>query len=213
MRFGVPPVGPDLGSWADQLRRWLALTWDSLTFKQSGASANQDGILLWDTAGYPVVSKDGEFRQVVLADGYLAAAVTQDVTAALANTAYAITWDTSSGDGVTVAGDTLTFEEAGQYLIAFTAQIASSSASTVNFWFWPEVNGVDVAGSTMKASLHNNGATIVVSRATIFQFAAGDDLRAMWATDSTSGFLSEEAATAFAPETPSVTIAVTRVRQ
>lgn len=213
MRFGVPPVGPDLGSWADQLRRWLALTWDSLTFKQSGASANQDGILLWDTAGYPVVSKDGEFRQVVLADGYLAAAVTQDVTAALANTAYAITWDTSSGDGVTVAGDTLTFEEAGQYLIAFTAQIASSSASTVNFWFWPEVNGVDVDGSTMKASLHNNGATIVVSRATIFQFAAGDDLRAMWATDSTSGFLSEEAATAFAPETPSVTIAVTRVRQ
>lgn len=213
MRFGVPPVGPDLGSWADQLRRWLALTWDSLTFKQSGASANQDGILLWDTAGYPVVSKDGEFRQIVLADGYLAAAVTQDVTAALANTAYAITWDTSSGDGVTVAGDTLTFEEAGQYLIAFTAQIASSSASTVNFWFWPEVNGVDVTGSTMKASLHNNGATIVVSRATIFQFAAGDDLRAMWATDSTSGFLSEEAATAFAPETPSVTIAVTRVRQ
>ena len=213
MRFGVPPVGPDLGSWADQLRRWLALTWDSLTFRQSGASANQDGILLWDTAGYPVVSKGGEFRQVVLADGYLAAAVTQDVTAALANTAYAITWDTSSGDGVTVAGDTLTFEEAGQYLIAFTAQIASSSASTVNFWFWPEVNGVDVAGSTMKASLHNNGATIVVSRATLFQFAAGDDLRAMWATDSTSGFLSEEAATAFSPETPAVTIAVTRVRQ
>jgi hypothetical protein len=33
--------------------------------------ATENGIILYDNVnGYPVVSKDGEFRQIVLADGY-----------------------------------------------------------------------------------------------------------------------------------------------
>lgn len=215
MKQGVPPVGPNLSIWANDLRRWLARTMDSLTFKTAGAGApaDQDGVILWDAGGgYPVVSKNGEWRQVVLADGYAMVAITNDVTAAAANTAYALTWDSiNAGSGVSVSGSNVTFAEGGNYQITFTAQIASTSASTVNFWFWPRVNGTDVLGSTMKASLHNNGATIVVSRSALFTFAADDDLTAMWATDSTSGFLSEEAATAFAPETPAVTMTITRV--
>ena len=215
MKQGVPPVGPNLSLWANDLRRWLSRTMDSLTFKTAGAGApaDQDGVMLWDAAGgYPVVSKGGEWRQVVLADGYAMLAITADVTAAATNTAYALTWDSvSANSGVSVSGSDVTFAEAGNYLITFTAQIASTSASTVNFWFWPRINGVNVSGSTMKASLHNNGATIVVARSALFTFAAGDDLTAMWATDSTSGFLSEEAATAFAPATPAVTMTITRV--
>lgn len=216
MRQGIPPVGRDVAVWANDMRRWLARALDSLTFKQAGAGApaDQDGVMLWDAAaGYPVVSKDGVWRQIVLSDGYAMLQISTSVTAAAANTAYSLTWDSPpmANNGVSVSGSELTFAEGGQYLITFTAQIKSSSASTVNFWFWPRINGTDVPGSTMKASLHNNGATIVVARSALFSFTAGDKLIARWATDSTSGSLSAEAATAFAPATPAVTLTVTRV--
>ena len=216
MRYGVPIVGQSLSEWANDLRRWLARTWDNLTFKDASSVASQDGILLWDPAGgYPVVSKGGVWRQVVLADGYAILGQDADVTAAAADTAYEIELDGVALQGITLTGTPatdITFVEAGLYEIAFTAQIASTSSSTVNFRFWPRVNTVDVAGSTIVASLHNNGATITVSRTAIFSFAAGDVLNVMWAADSTSGSLKALAATAYAPAAPSVTVAITRVQ-
>ena len=103
------------------------------------------------------------------------------------------------------------FAEAGQYMISFSAQISSTSSSTVNFWFWPRINGVDVTGSTMKNALHQNGSVLVVSRSAIFDVSANDYLEAMWAVDSTSGFLDATTATAFAPSAPASTIAITRL--
>ncbi len=217
MKLGVPIVGADVAAWANDMRRWLGRTWDMLSFKDASAQATQDGIILWDTAGYPVVSKDGSWRQIVLADGYAAFGQDADITAAAADTAYAIAWDAPPlSDGVTLAGSPttrVTFTEAGKFMLSFTAQIYSTSASTVNFRFWPKVNGTNVTGSTMVCSLHNNGAALVVSRTSIFEFAAGDYLEAMWATDSTSGSLKAFASTAYAPASPSVTLSVMRVRQ
>jgi hypothetical protein len=169
---------------------------------------------MWDREhGYPVVSKNGEWRQIVLEDGQYAGGVTTDQTAASTNTAYALTYTSSAAEGITngTPASRIVFEEAGEYMISFSAQISSTSSSTVNFWFWPRVNGTDVAGSTMKNALHQNGATLVVSRSVIFNFAAGDYLEAMWAVDSTSGFLDATAATAFAPAAPASTIAITRL--
>lgn len=216
MRFGVPPVGGDLGTWANDLRRWLARSWDNLTFRDSAAPATQDGVLLWDAAGgYPVVSKNGEWRQIVLADGYAVLGQDADITAAAADTAYKIALDDIITEGITLTGSPLTeitFVEGGLYKLAFTAQIASSSGSTVNFRFWPRLNGTNVTGSTIVASLHNNGATIVVSRTAIFSVSANDVLNVMWATDSTSGTLKAHAATAYAPASPSVTLVISRVQ-
>ena len=96
-------------------------------------------------------------------------------------------------------------------MVSFSAQIASTSGSTVNFWFWPRINGTDVTGSTMKNALHQNGSVLVVSRSAIFEFSAGDYLEAMWAVDSANGFLDATAATAFAPAAPASTIAITRL--
>lgn len=217
MKLGVPIVGSDVGVWANDLRRWIARTWDTLSFKETGAQATQNGVMLWDTAGYPVISKDGAWRQIVLADGYAAFGQDADITAALADTAYAITWDAAYlSDGITLAGSPatkITATEAGKYVLSFTAQIQSTSASTVNFRFWPRLNGVDVSGSTMVCALHTNGATLTVSRSAIFELAAADYIEAMWATDSTSGLLKAHAATAYAPASPSVTLAVIRIRQ
>jgi len=216
MRFGIPVIGQDLRGWGEELRRFLARTWDNLSFKASDASPSSDGIILWDAGGgYPVVSKSGVWRQIVLADGYAIFGQDADVTAAAADTAYKIALDSISAQGITLTGSPatdITFVEGGLYEIAFTAQIASSSSSTVNFRFWPRINTVDVAGSTIVASLHNNGATITVSRTAIFSFAANDVLNVMWATDSTSGSLTAHAATAYAPAAPSVTVAITRVQ-
>ena len=210
----VPPFTSDAKAWAENLRRYLSRALNQLDAKDQYASAAEDGVLLWDREeGYPVVSKNGEWRQIVLEDGQYAGGVTTDQTAASINTAYALTYTSSIADGVAngTPASRLVFEEAGQYMIAFSAQIASTSSSTVNFWFWPRVNGTDVAGSTMKNALHQNGSVLVVSRSAIFEFAAGDYLEAMWAVDSTTGFLHSTAATAFAPAAPSSTIAITRL--
>ena len=210
----VPPITVDLAAWAENLRRYLGRALNQLDAKDASVSAAEDGVLLWDRInGYPVVSKDGEWRQIVLEDGQYAGGVTTDQTAASTNTAYALTYTSSIADGITngTPASRLMFEEAGQYMVSFSAQIASTSSSTVNFWFWPRVNGTDVSGSTMKSALHQNGSVLVVGRSAIFNFAAGDYLEAMWAVDSTTGFLHSTAATAFAPAAPSSTIAITRL--
>lgn len=213
----IPPIiGDRWQVWAEDLRRYLAKAQSQLSALESTSSANEDGIILWDRVnGYPVVSKGGEWRQIVLADGYAVFSQDTDVTAAAPDTAYKIALDNIAAQGITLTGSPLTditFVEGGLYEIAFTAQIASTSSSTVEFRFWPRVNNNDVAGSTIVASLHNNGATIVVSRTAIFNFNAGDVLNAMWATSSTNGSLKAHAATAFAPASPSVTMVITRVQ-
>ena len=217
MRFGIPPIGQDFRLWGEDLRRFLARFWDNLSFKVDGATPTSNGVLLWDDVnGYPVISKNNEWRQIVLGDGHAIFAQDANITAAAANTAYAIQFDTPSLAADIALDPTNTtrivFSEGGLYRISFTAQIASSSASTLEFRFWPRVNGTNITGSTMVASLHNNGATIVVSRDSIFQFAANDYLEAMWATTSTSGSLLAHSATAYAPASPSATMAISRVQ-
>jgi len=210
----VPPITFDLSAWAENLRRYLGKALNQLDAKDATASAAEDGVLLWDRInGYPVVSKNGEWVQVVLEDGKYSGAVTTDQTAVSTNTAYALTYTSSTADGIAngTPASRIVFDEAGQYMISFSAQIASTSSSTVNFWFWPRVNGSDVTGSTMKNALHQNGAVLVVSRSAIFELNAGDYLEAMWAVDSTTGFLDATTATAFAPAAPSSTIAITRL--
>ena len=210
----LPPVGPDLRVWATNLTRALLRGLVRLNFLGQNDVPSENGIILWDdTNGYPVVSKNGEFVQIVLEDGNYSGAITTNQTAAAANTAYALTYTPSVQEGITngTPASRIVFEEGGEYMVAFSAQIASTSSSTVNFWFWPRVNGVDVAGSTMKNALHQNGSVLVVSRSAIFTFAAGDYLEAMWAVDSTSGYLDAATATAFAPAAPASTISITRL--
>ena len=211
----IPPIiGEDVREWGRNLNLFLQRNLGRIFFKTDADSPAENGVLLWDDVnGYPVVSKNGEFVQIVLEDGQYAGAVTTDQTAAVINTAYALTYTSSIADGVTngTPASRLVFEEAGPYMISFSAQIASTSSSTVNFWFWPRVNGVDVSGSTMKNALHSNSSVLVVSRSAIFDLQAGDYLEAMWAVDSTSGFLDATASTAFAPSAPASTIAITRL--
>ena len=209
-----PPLGVDWKVWARQLNAYLSRAIPTLQFKTGDETAAENGVLLWDNVnGYPVVSKDGEFRQIVLSDGQYVGHITTDQTAASINTAYALTYTAQTEDGIEngTPASRLVFEEAGQYMVSFSVQIASTSSSTVNFWFWPRINGTDVTGASMKNALHQNNATLVVSRSSIFDVSAGDYLEAMWAVDSTSALLDASAATAFAPAAPASTILITRL--
>ena len=214
--YGAPPVGPDFKVWAEKFSAWLMRTRSFLTHRRDYDSAAEDGVILWGREyKYPVVSRDGVFTQIVLEDGHASFYRTTDVTAAAINTAYAITYDAPIGnvgiDRDATDNSKIVFSEAGEYLVMFSAQISSTSSSTVKFYFWPRLNGTDAPNNTIIYSLHQNDATVVVSRSAKFDVAAGDYLQVMWAVDSTSGFLDASAATAFSPAAPATTLHITRM--
>lgn len=211
----LPPITVNINQWAENMRRYLGRALDQLGFKETYSSASENGAMLWDNVnGYPVVSKNGEWRQVVLEDGHGDFYIAADVTAASASTAYKLTYAAeASNDGITLGtpASRIVFEEAGEYVIAFSAQISSTSASTVHFYFWPSVNGTDINNSAMTTALHQNNATLVTSRTQIFTVAANDYLEVNWMVDSTSGFLNATAAASPVPNIPASTLSITRL--
>lgn len=213
----LPPVGPNMRLWGENLTRYIRRTADKIRSKGADDIPAEDGVFLFDREQkVPVVSVDGVFRQVVLADGYARLGRATDVTAAAADTAYAIEYDPPTlAEGIALDGADATrivFGEGGIFLLSFTAQVSSTSSSTVSFRFWPRINGTDAPGSTILAKLHQNDASTVVSRTSLFDVSAGDYLQVMWATSSTSGKLLAAAATAYAPASPSTTLSIERIR-
>ena len=211
----LPPLGPDWAQWGRQLSSYLSRQLPRLFTKSTGDNPSENGIMLWDEVnGYPVVSKNNEWRQVVLEDGHANFILTSDVTPALANTAYKLTYDAPVGNSGITQGtppSRIVFEEAGEYILSFSAQISSTSASTVNFYFWPSVNGTAVADSAMTTALHQNNATVVVSRSQIFTVTAGSYVEVNYMIDSTSGFLNYTAASSPVPALPASTLSITRL--
>ena len=211
----LPPITLDIAQWAENMRRYLGRALDQLGFKETYSSASENGVMLWDNVnGYPVVSKNGEWRQVVLEDGHGDFYIAADVTAASANTEYKLTYTAeASNSGITLGtpATRIVFEEAGEYVIAFSAQISSTSGSTVHFYFWPSVNGTDINNSAMTTALHQNNATLITSRTQIFTVAANDYLEVNWMVDSTAGFLNATAAASPVPNIPASTLSITRL--
>jgi hypothetical protein len=211
----LPPLGPDWAQWGRQLSSYLSRQLPRLFTKSTGDNPSENGIILWDEVnGYPVVSKNNEWRQVVLEDGHANFILTSDATPALANTAYKLTYDAPVGNSGITQGtppSRIVFEEAGEYILSFSAQISSTSASTVHFYFWPSVNGAAVADSAMTTALHQNNATVVVSRSQIFTVTAGSYVEVNYMIDSTSGFLNYTAASSPVPALPASTLSITRL--
>lgn len=214
--FTPPPVHADLNVWAQSVVGYLRRTASRLQFKRTDAPATEDGIIMWDAVnGYPTVSMNGAWRQIILSDGQYMGGVTTSQTAASIDTPYALTFTSSTALGIANDGanpSRIVFDEAGLYLINFSAEISAGSSTSVDFYFWPRLNGTDVPGSTMVNTLKNNGARLVVARSALFEISAGDYIEAMWAVSDTSGNLEATASTAFCPGAPAATIGITRVR-
>lgn len=210
------PFGSNWVVWGNRLTQYLDTIRSSLVWRRGESKAPEDGILLWDNdQKEPVISIDGVYRPLVIQDGSGMAYSNTNITAAATNTAYEIQWDgIANGDGVTLENGTeIHFNDGGLYSLAFSVQITSTNSSLKDLWFWPAINGTDVAGSTIKVSIVDNGATIVMSRTALFTVSAGGYLEAKWATSDTSVTLEAHAAETFCPATPSVTLSVARVHQ
>jgi len=214
--YGVPPIGTDLRVWAEKFTNWIQSTRSFLTHRRAYDSAAEDGVILWDrTEAYPVVSKSGEFRQILLEGGHVKLIRTTAQTAASANTAYSITYEAPTNnykiDRDATNNERIVFEEEGEYLLSFTAEITASAAADIKFYFWPAKNGTNIDNLTMVKSIHNNGGTMLASRVFLLELAANDYIEMKWAVDSTSGSLGATAATSFSPASPSSTLAITRI--
>ena len=210
----VPPLSGNITEWAETIRRFLGKALNQLDAKDQYSSASEDGVILYDRVnGYPVVSKNGEWRQIVLEDGHYDGTVSTNQTAASTNTAYTLTFTQDLSEGIAngTPASRLVVTEAGEYSVTYSMQMASTSAATVTMWFWTRINGTDISKSAMENTLHQNGSTLVVTKSAILQLSAGDYIEIMWATDSTSGYLEAVAATSFAPATPSATISMVRL--
>jgi uncharacterized protein YjdB len=134
-----------------------------------------------------------------------------DQTQTVINTAKAITWNTTAlSKHISIGSPTsrIVFAKAGKYKVEFTAQLSSASSNAKTFWFWPRINGSDIAGSTMRITTHDNNEAKTVARAAIFEVDKGDYLEAMWAADSLDTSLEAYAAETFCPAVPSVTLMV-----
>ena len=217
MRIPPPPMGEQWRPWGERLVSYLTRIRTLLSTRLDSDNPSQDGVILWDRTGYPVVSKNNEFRQIVLADGYASLQRSTSQIATVINTPYAIGWDAPSfNSGVTLdpADNTkIVFEEDGVYLLAFAVELLSSNSSDKSGWFWPRINGTDVSGSTIKVTMSGNGQHLVMSRSAAFPMTAGSYLQAMWAVSDLDLWIDAPAATAFAPSSPAVTMAITRLRQ
>ena len=217
MRIPPPPQGDQWKPWAERLVSYMTRIRTLLSTRLDSDNPSQDGIILWDRTGYPVVSKNDEFRQIVLADGYASLQRSTSQTAAAIDTPYAIGWDTpsfNSGIALNPSDNTkIVFEEEGVYLLSFAVELLSSNSSDKNGWFWPRINGTDVAGSTIKVTMSGNGHHLVMSRSAAFPMTAGSYLQAMWAVSDVALWIDAPAATAFAPSSPAVTLSITRLRQ
>ena len=210
----LPPIGDNIKAWGNNLTAYLRRQLPRLYFKTADDNPSENGVILWDDEnGYPVVSKNGAFVQIVLEDGHYDGTVSTNQTAASINTAYPLTFTQDLAKGITngTPASRLIVDEAGQYSVTYSMQMASTSAATVTMWFWTRINGTDISKSAMENTLHQNGSTLVVTKSAILQLSAGDYIEIMWATDSTSGYLEAVAATSFAPATPSATISMVRL--
>jgi hypothetical protein len=217
MRIAPPPQGDQWKPWAERLVSYMTRIRTLLSTRIDSDNPSQDGIILWDREGYPVVSKDGEFRQVVLADGYAQFTRTTNQQASTINTAYGIAWDTMAfGDGITLDptdNTKIVFSEGGKFILSFSAELKSRSSSAKTIWIWSRINGVDTDGTTMKTTLDTNNQDIVVSRTAIFEMQAGQYLQAVFAVDDVNIWIDAPAATAFAPSAPAATLSITRYMQ
>lgn len=69
-----PPVGSDWKVWARQISDFVRRNLTRLQFRNGVDIATDDGIILWDEDnGYPVVSKNGEYARITLAQSGLTA--------------------------------------------------------------------------------------------------------------------------------------------
>ena len=133
-------------------------------------------------------------------------------TAAVANTAYPMTFNTTDlSNGVRLRSPSTSEVEVdseGVYDIQFSAQLDNTSGGNHQAYIWLRVNGVDVANSASEVRLKGNDGELVAAWNWFYQFKARDYFQIMWSAVDTAVQLKAVAAAAPVPAIPSVILTV-----
>jgi hypothetical protein len=136
---------------------------------------------------------------------------TTNQTAAVINTAYAVTFDTTDlSEGVYRGSPTsrILVDEPGIYNFQFSAQLDKTSGGVGIFDFWIRVNGSDISNSAGRVRIQGNNAELVTAWNFLTRMKAGDYFELMWAVDDITCQITAFPAVAPIPGIPSVILTV-----
>jgi hypothetical protein len=138
-------------------------------------------------------------------------------TAAAANTAYAITFNTAEtwNQGVfrrSPSTSEVAVDTEGLYNFQFSVQIDKTSGGSARFWIWFRLNGADVANSASEIQIQGNDAEIFSSANLFLDLKTGDYVQMMWAVSDTSVQIQYITSAAFRPAVPSIILTVSNIR-
>ncbi len=137
---------------------------------------------------------------------------TTDQTAAVINTAYAMTFNTTDiTNGVTIGTPTsrIYVDTINLYNIQFSAQLVNSAGGAHNVWIWLRKNGTDVANSATTLRLQGNNTELVAAWNFLLEMNSGDYFELMWEVSDLAVSLFHDPATAVHPAIPSIILTVT----
>lgn len=127
---------------------------------------------------------------------------------ALANTAQAVLFGTVGASmGVTMPGSgQFVPDTPGAYTVEFTLNVRKTGGTLRKLYVWARVNGVDVPSSSTSVTIQGASTEQYVTGSFAVSMLAGQAFQFMFAANSTEVYLDSEAATAFAPASPSARI-------
>lgn len=138
---------------------------------------------------------------------------TTDQTAAVINTAYAMTFNTTDlSFGVTRGTPTsrIYVDRINIYNIQFSAQFINAAGFLAHrVWVWLRKNGTDVPQSATVIRMQGNNTENVAAWNFLLQMNAGDYFELMWEVDNLNVQLHADPATAVHPDIPSIILTVT----
>jgi hypothetical protein len=202
-RYLIPPKAPMLPlapmeysqQYIEQLTNVLRLYFNQLD--------NTNTTLLGENGGQFLEKPYGLFFSTV------------DQTAALANTAYAITFPTTyfSNSISIVSNSRVTVVKPGVYSFTVTAQVLSSNSSAKTLYMWINRGGTDIGYSTRTITLSANGEYAEITWDFIIDVPvpATDYIELRWATTDTAIKLDAAVASSPHPGIPSVVLYATFV--
>jgi hypothetical protein len=133
-------------------------------------------------------------------------------TAALTNTAYPITFNTTDiSDGVRLRSPSTSEVEVdteGLYNFQVSIQLDCTGGSNREVWVWVRKNGADIPNSACYVTIQNNNSELLQAFNLFANMKAGDYVQFMWAVGNTDAQLATFAASAFAPAVPSIILTV-----
>lgn len=135
-------------------------------------------------------------------------------TPAAINTAYAITFNTSSYEYKVYRGSTTSriyVTNAGIYDFQFSAQLDNTSGGDHIVYIWARIDGVDVTNSASQVRMKGNNAELVAAWNFFLEMAAGSYFELMYSVEDTGIQILALGAVSPVPAIPSVILTVNQV--